>query len=358
MKEILKKYGMEGPQVFVQPITNGLINKTWKVIDGEEQYVLQRINDHVFKQPQEIAKNIAMIADYLEQKTPSYLFPALIKTKNGDQLVYDEAAGWYRLFRFVKGSHTIHTVLSPNQAFEAASQFGRFTRLLSGFDALKLYTTIPDFHNLSLRYQQFETAINHGNKERIKQSKQLIEEIRAHYYIVVAFEKLKHNSFIKKRVTHHDTKISNVLFDAYDKGICVIDLDTVMPGYFISDLGDMMRTYLSPAGEEEKDISLIEIRDDFFRAIISGYAKEMGDELNEEERKLIFFSGLFLTYMQALRFLTDHLNNDIYYGASYEDQNLVRAGNQIQLLKKLEEKRTVLEKIITEELSAGNYFAL
>jgi hypothetical protein len=123
-----------------------------------------------------------------------------------------------------------------------------------------------------------------------------------------------------------------------------------MPGYLISELGDMMITYLSPAGEEEKDFSKIEIRDNFFKAIIAGYVGTMGDELTSEEQELIFFSGQFLTYMQAMRFLTDHLNNDIYYGAAYEDHNFIRAGNQIQLLKKLEDEKQILEEIIRAEI--------
>jgi thiamine kinase-like enzyme len=167
---------------------------------------------------------------------------------------------------------------------------------------------------------------------------------------VASFEKIESNHLIKQRVTHHDTKISNVLFNEREKGICIIDLDTLMPGYFISDLGDMMRTYLSPASEEEKNFDKIEIRDDFFKAIIAGYVGTMGDELTSEEQELIFFSGQFLTYMQAMRFLTDHLNNDIYYGAAYDDHNFIRAGNQIQLLKKLEEKREMFEEIIRTEI--------
>ena len=143
---------------------------------------------------------------------------------------------------------------------------------------------------------------------------------------------------MKLRVTHHDTKISNVLFDENGKGICVIDLDTIMPGYFISDVGDMFRTYLSPANEEVKDFNAIDVRDDFFRAIVQGYVSTMGTELTEEEKRLILYSGKFIVYMQAMRFLADYCNNDVYYGARYEEQNFVRAGNQLQLLKILTDK--------------------
>jgi hypothetical protein len=141
-----------------------------------------------------------------------------------------------------------------------------------------------------------------------------------------------------------------VLFDANNKGLCVIDLDTVMPGYFISDIGDMMRTYLSPANEEEKDFSKIEIRQEYFESIWKGYMSEMKDELNREEKSHFIYAGEFMIYMQALRFLTDHLNNDVYYGARYEGQNFVRAGNQMQLLKKLMEKAKILSALIENDL--------
>jgi Ser/Thr protein kinase RdoA (MazF antagonist) len=350
MENILGKYGIDEAKAIVEPLTTGLINRTWKISDGGNQYILQRINDYVFKQPYYIEENISMVDEYLKEHNSSYLFPSAIKTIKGEDIVYDKTQGWFRLFPFVKGSHTIQIVTSSGQAFEAAMQFGKFTKLLSGFDAFKLHKTIPDFHNLGLRFQQFENAIENGNSNRIKQSNELIKEIKARHYIVTGFEKIENNHLIKQRVTHHDTKISNVLFDDSEKGICIIDLDTLMPGYFISDLGDMMRTYLSPAGEEEKDFSKIEIRDDFFKAIIAGYVGTMGDELTGDEQDLIFFSGLFLIYMQAMRFLTDHLNNDIYYGAAYEDHNFIRAGNQIQLLKKMEEKKQILEEIIKAEI--------
>lgn len=352
MDEILKKYGLEPADCLVESLNSGLINNTWKISNGE-QFILQRINQNVFKQPWQIAENIRTIADHLKKNFPGYLFPVPLKTVDGEEMVHDNKEEYYRLFPFIKGSHTIEVVTHPQQAFEAASQFGKFTRVLSGFEASKLHTTIPDFHNLSLRYQQFENAREHGDKERIKQAKELITAMQERYYLVTTFEKIKSDGTLKQRVTHHDTKISNVLFDANDNGICIIDLDTLMPGYFISDLGDMMRTYLSPANEEEKDFTKIIVREDYFKALVCGYLSAMGKELTKEEQQLVYFSGLFLTYMQGLRFLTDHLNKDSYYGAAYKDHNLVRAGNQMQLLKMLEEKKDILQKIIEEELKTS-----
>jgi len=161
---------------------------------------------------------------------------------------------------------------------------------------------------------------------------------------------VKNNSFVR-RVIHHDAKINNVLFDiASDKGLCVIDLDTVMTGYYISDVGDMLRTYLSPASEEESDYNLIEIREDYFHEIVKGYLSEMLSELNEWELLFFVYAGKFAIYMQAIRFLGDYLNNDRYYQVKYAEQNLVRATNQCVLLKKYIAKEKILQEIFENHL--------
>ncbi|MEO6290022.1 MAG: phosphotransferase, partial [Ginsengibacter sp.] len=188
-----------------------------------------------------------------------------------------------------------------------------------------------------------------GNALRIEQSQKLIDAILKNKNIVNEFEKIKTNPQFKIRATHHDTKISNVLFDQNNKGLCVIDLDTLMPGYFISDLGDMLRTYLSPVSEEEADFSKIEIRKEYFASIIKGYLGELDNELTDVEKEHFVYSGKFMIYMQAIRFLTDHLNNDIYYGAKYDDHNFIRAGNQIVLLQKLADKEDELKQLISSK---------
>jgi hypothetical protein len=246
------------------------------------------------------------------------------------------------MFPFIRGSHSKDVVETADQAYEAAVQFGRFTGLLSGLDVAQLKITIPLFHDLDLRYQQFLESIETGNYERIIESNFLIRELLGHSDIVTEFQKIKSDPLFKLRVTHHDTKISNVLFDKENKGLCVIDLDTIMPGYFISDVGDMMRTYLSPVSEEEEDFDKIVIREDIYKAIVQGYYNEMKGELTETEKSHFFYAGKFMIYMQALRFLTDHLNDDRYYRAKYPGHNFVRAGNQLILLQRLVEKESVL----------------
>ncbi len=351
---ILKVYGII--DYHAEPLHSGLINRTWKITTGEKQFILQQINDQVFRNPLALADNIRMVGEYLQKHSPGYLFVAPITNTLNEDIFHSKEEGYYRVLPFISGSHTVDVVTTPEQAFEAAFQFGKFARLLSGFNAAKLHSTIPDFHNLTLRFHQFEDCLKNGNKSRITHSKLLIEKVKMHLGILTSFEKIKRSEQVKQRVMHHDTKISNVLFDTNGKGICIIDLDTLMPGSFISDVGDMLRTYLSPATEEEKDFSTIEVRDDFFRAIVKGYVSTMGDDLTAEEQSLIFYSGLFLTYMQAIRFLTDYINNDIYYGARYDEHNFIRAGNQLHLLQKLEEKANMFQEIVSKELNTKHYF--
>jgi Ser/Thr protein kinase RdoA (MazF antagonist) len=346
LKEILSDYNLIQDQLEVEPINNGLINKTWLVKNSHKNFILQKVNHNIFKNPDAIACNIRMIADYLLKHSPEYLFISPIKTKHDEEMNYQEGKGYFRLLPFVKKSNTINTVQKPHQAYEAAKKFGQFTKLLSGFPVEKLQITLPDFHNLTLRYHQFEDALKNGNPQRLEQSKEIISFIKANKGIVDTYENILQNPSFKLRVTHHDTKISNVLFDEHDKGLCVIDLDTVMPGYFISDVGDMIRTYLSPANEEERDFSKINIREEYFKAIRDGYLNEMNDELSEEEKKHFIYSGKFMIYMQAIRFLTDYLNNDIYYGTSYEEHNFVRARNQQVLLQCLIDKEGKLQLLL------------
>jgi Ser/Thr protein kinase RdoA (MazF antagonist) len=298
---------------------------------------LQKINTNVFKTPENIDSNISLITNFMEKNNPFYFFVSPIKTKNGSTMFYDALLGYYRVFPFVKNSVCLNVVKTPEQAYEAAKQFGKFTNALNLFPTEQLKTTLPAFHDLDLRYQLFKDSLVTGNKERIAFASTLIQQIEEGKYIVTKYKHFKKSGILKQRVTHHDTKISNVLFDVNNKGICIIDLDTVMPGYFISDVGDMMRTYLSPVNEEEMDFSKIEIRKNYYDAIVDGYLSEMQNSLSIEEKNNFSFAGLFMIYMQALRFLTDYINMDIYYGAKYDLHNFNRAKNQIILLQKYEE---------------------
>lgn len=349
---ILTKYNIGADGCVIKPFGTGLINNTWKVTCGADEYILQRINTNVFRNPETIAANIDTMASYLNKYAENYLFVEPVTSKKGGRMIYHDEYGYFRLMPFVPNSFTHDVVESPSIAYEAASQFGLFTRLLAGIDPSQLQTTIPQFHDLSFRYEQFETALYNGNKERINSVLEIIEFMKSRRHIVDVYNKIKQDTGFKLRATHHDTKISNVLFDKNGKGLCVIDLDTTMPGYFISDVGDMMRTYLSPVSEEEKDLAKIKVREEYFTAIAQGYLQQMQHELTVVEKQHFVYSGAFLIYMQALRFLTDHINNDIYYGAKYEGHNLLRANNQVTLLRRYEEKQDVFEAKVLEILQA------
>lgn len=343
---VLPAYGLDESLLTIEAFGSGLINNTWKVTTEDKEYILQRVNHKVFQQPDAIAHNISLIADYLKEHYPSYRFTAPLASKDGNEMIYLEEEGFFRLFPFVPDSHSKDVVETPEQAYEAAVQFGRFTKLLSGMDVRHLKITIPFFHDLNYRYHQFRDALEHADEQRVKDSKQIIDFLFEYADVVNVYKTIVASPQCKVRVTHHDTKISNVLFNPAGKGICVIDLDTVMPGYFISDVGDMMRTYLCPVSEEESDYAKIMIRDDYYYAIAGGYYSEMKELLTGMEKKYFFYAGQYMIYMQAMRFLTDYLNNDIYYGARYPAHNLVRATNQVVLLKELIKKQKLFEKVI------------
>ena len=347
LKTVLQEFGLQVPELSVVPFGSGLINNTWKInYTNGKAYILQRINQNVFKTPQDIAHNIRLIGSFLANNYPDYFFVQNIRTSKGEDMHFVEGEGYFRLVPFVEQSHTVDVVETPEQAFEAAKQFGKFSHVLRDFPVSQLKVTIPDFHNLTLRYNQFLQALQTGNKQRIEEANKEINWLQNQQYIVQQYEAMKNNPHFKVRVTHHDTKISNVLFDDNDKGICVIDLDTVMPGYFISDVGDMMRTCLSPVSEEEKDFSKIEIRNDYYKAIVQGYGSGIAGDLSEAEKQSFFNAGCYLAYMQALRFLADYINNDIYYGSKYPGHNYIRAKNQVVLLQKLLEKEKILRGIV------------
>jgi Ser/Thr protein kinase RdoA (MazF antagonist) len=344
---VLEVFGFDPAITEVKPLGEGLINHTYKLQAGGDEFVLQKINTAVFKKPAAIAHNIKRVSNYLETHHPNYYFVTPIVSVHGNQMECVEN-GYYRVFPYVHGSHAKTVVNNEAQAYEAGHQFGLFTSALNDFNASDLQITIPDFHNLTLRYQQFSASLETGNGDRIAQASIEIKYLQDQKWITDFYETIKANPNFKLRATHHDTKISNLLFDANDKGICVIDLDTLMPGYFISDLGDMFRTYLCAVSEEETDFEKISVRPAIYKAIVKGYLHGANNMLSKDESEQIFYAGQFMIYMQALRFLTDFINNDVYYGAKYPLHNYNRACNQIKLLKDYCSKKEILQASIHE----------
>ena len=350
-ESILKSYGLNSQNIKIQQIGSGHINRTYLLIQttGEQRkYVLQEINKHVFTNPEAVANNIKQIADFLAENFPDYLFPAPITTNTGNTMVERDGAFW-RLSPFVDHTIALDTLTAPQQAYQAAKQFGKLSRLLNDFDSSKLQETIVGFHDLHLRFDQFQAALAQSSEVLRDQAAKEIETALGFKSILNEYQSLKDR--LPNRVMHHDTKINNVLLAQHTyEGVCVIDLDTLMPGKFISDLGDMMRTYLCEFPENETDLSKITVRMDYFAAMMEGYLSEMGDILSETERNAILFSGKYIIYMQALRFLADFLNGSTYYPTSYPLQNLDRTKNQFKLLIELVKNENELQQIITHSL--------
>ncbi len=333
----------------IEPVGSGHINETYIAAGKQQSWIVQKLNHRVFTQPEAIEQNVRLCQSYLQKKEPNYLFLAPILNKKGCYTTKITDSYW-RIFPFISDGIAFDTLNDPKQAYEAAKKFGELSRLLDGIPLAQFKETIPAFHDLNLRFKQFEQALTEAPKERKEAAAEAIAMALANQEIVDTFEHLK--KILPLRVQHHDTKISNVLLhkDSFN-GICVIDLDTLMPGYFLSDLGDMMRTYLCAYDENETDLAKITIREDYFKALVGGYLSEMAEILTVEEKNQLLFAGKFILYMQALRFLSDYLQGSIYYPISYSEQNLIRSLNQFKLLQSITEKEKNLEQIIHECLT-------
>lgn len=333
LNTVVAHYLSDTKKITIDKFGNGLIHGTYVVSkENKPTFILQKINIEVFKSPDAIASNLEHLSNYLLSNDQEVFFPVAQKTLSGLPYAIEDNT-YFRLTPFVPGTHSVDACSTVEEAYEAAFQFGKFSSSFNQFDTKLLRPTIPDFHNLAFRWKQFLDALQFGNKERIGLASAEIALIQQNYSIVETYQKIIQSSDFIQRVTHHDTKINNVLFDQSNKGVCVIDLDTVMSGYFISDLGDMYRTYLASASEEVTDFDSIQARAPFYDAIVEGYLESMKDQMTLVEIENLAYAGEFMIYMQALRFLTDFLNNDSYYGIRYELNNYNRAKNQLVLLE-------------------------
>jgi Ser/Thr protein kinase RdoA (MazF antagonist) len=336
INEILKAFGLSVDAFNISKITAGYINQTYK-LSGKNSYVLQRINKNVFTQPDVIARNLRVASDYLRKNFSEYLFLSSIKTVDGKEMVYDAEGFPWRLFPYIDKTLTVNKVDTEEEAFNAAAGFSLLTRNLSEIDVSLFEPTIEKFQDLQWRWHQFETSLRNATRERKRVAKDAIEQCEQFSFLVHEYKAHINSRALKLRVVHNDTKINNILFDAETKkAVCVIDLDTLMPGYFIYDLGDMIRTFVSPVSEEERDVSKVIFRKNIYESLISGYLSNMGDKLTPSEERLIPFAGMMMTYIMATRMLTDFLNGNIYYQISYPEQNLVRANNQFALMNEFE----------------------
>jgi len=278
----------------------------------------------------------------------------MIPASHDEYWYQDEQHDYWRCFHFIDHSITLERVENGRQAQEAAKAFGNFMVALSGFEPSALHITIQDFHNIGKRLNDLDEAVY---SDRLSRRSRATDEIKKVAEMKnIASEFLSVRADLPIRVTHNDTKINNVLFDANTgKGLCVIDLDTVMPGTLLSDFGDMVRTFTSPSEEDEKDLSKVFFRPEIFIALSQGFLEETVHILSQVEKNNLILGGKIMIYMQAIRFLTDFLAGDLYYKTDYPEHNLVRTRNQLKLLNsflKHERKAEEFLQLIIQRLSA------
>ena len=260
------------------------------------------------------------------------------KTKTGDSYHQDKDGNYWNLMYFIDKSVTHEIVTSEEIAYEGGRLLGQFLTLTSDFDASKLVEVIPKFHDMSFRYRQFEDAVKIASLERLERAKnyiKLVADLKEEMHII---QNLKESGEIKLRVTHNDTKISNALFNKKNKGLCLIDTDTVMPGVVHYDFGDAIRTICNTAAEDETNLELVEFNLDYYKAYKKGFLKKMKSSLSPVELRYLPLSAKTMIFIMALRFLTDYLNNDIYYKTKYPEHNLDRSKNQFKLIQSFSER--------------------
>lgn len=354
---ITQAFELPGHVTAIEPFGNGLINDTYRVTTSPNQdsasthFVLQRINHKVFTDPFSLMRNVERVCHHIHSKLADENAAdihrrtlTLVPTSAGGHLYHESAKNdapesFWRCFHFIDSSTSYDLVDSPQLAYEAARQFGEFQRLVSDLQGPRLTETIPDFHNTPRRFIAFQSALNKDPLERASKCDQEIRFALENEQIAHKLLHLHQRGLIPERITHNDTKISNVLIcNQSQKGICVVDLDTVMPGLSLYDFGDLMRTCVSPAPEDTTDLDAIDCRVPMFKSLAAGFLDAIGDLLTPTERDNLAFSGKLIAYELGLRFLTDHLLGDLYFHPKHPGHNLERARSQFELVRKIESR--------------------
>ena len=349
-----------GPQCsYVKPFGEGHINETYAVyMPGPEgtdvpRYVLQRVNIHVFKNPAQVMENIFSVTEYLrevirkedgdlDRETLSY-----IKTKSGDTYFEDADGQPWRCLHYVPNSICHQTVEEPQQFYQSARSFGHFLKQLGDYPAERLYETIPRFHDTVKRFQDFSEAVRKDVKNRAGQCREEIDFALAREADCGVLMKQLQEGVLPLRVTHNDTKLNNILFDAdTDQGLCIIDLDTIMPGLAANDFGDSIRFGASTAEEDEPDLSKVHFDIHLYELYVKGYLEMARDVLTPAEIDSLPWGARLMTLECGMRFLADYLQGDVYFKTAYPDHNLVRARTQFRLVKEMEEQFDSMYEIL------------
>lgn len=354
---ITKQFSIKGDIISIQPYGDGLINWTYlvetKSKSGYHRYILQKINQYVFPEPWKVMFNLSIIDQHIQKKreqsvVENFQTVECIETKKKLHIPLVELKNdFWRMMKFIPETRTLKTAETPEIAFEAARAFGKFDYYFHDLNPKLIYMTIPGYHGYKQRIRRFDSAIRKDAVNRVSACTLEIKESRSRLNYLDHMVHLLENKIIPKRVTHNDTKIDNVLFEKHRiKATGVIDLDTVMPANVLYDFGDMVRFNCNSTREDEADISKIEFKEQIFKSMAEGYLEETQDFITDNEKANLVFGGLFYTWIQAIRFLTDYLMGDVYYKTGYPEHNLDRTKNQLEFLKQMEERRKDLERII------------
>ena len=354
LKEILRHFPEVGEVKMIDPIPTGLINRTYKVyVAGENKircYILQCINHVVFQDIPGLQRNIELVTSHIRRKLEERGEPDIdrkvlrfLKTDEGLSYYRDKALYW-RVSAFIEGSET-RDELTPRSAELVGLKFGEFEAMLSDLDE-PLIETIPNFHNMEYRLSQLHEAVEKDAVGRLSGVRAIVDDIDRDAVEMCCAERYYREGKLPKRICHCDTKISNMLFDRSGEVLCIIDLDTVMPAFVFSDFGDFLRSAANTALEDEPDLGKISFNQEIFESFAKGYFSSAKSFLLPLEIELLPFSVALFPYMQAVRFLTDYLNGDVYYRIDYLEHNLVRARAQYKLYEEVRKKMPELKAYI------------
>jgi Ser/Thr protein kinase RdoA (MazF antagonist) len=354
--DVLSKFALYGDFLGSTPLGNGHINNTfvsaWNQGGTKVRYTHQRINEKVFLHPDQVMENIVQVTRHIAGKYKgepncSSRTLTVVPANDGKPFVRDREGGWWRTYLFIENVHSLEVAETPSQVRFLGACIGLFQKQLSDYRGNRLNETIPGFHNMKLRYERFYKALHNDTARRAKEAAAEIafmekNEERGSILINALEEKV-----IPERICHNDTKINNILIDDVDEKLfCVVDLDTVMPGTALFDLGDLIRTGTNRSAEDDPDTAKITFDLDFFKALLEGYMSEAGSFLTANEKNLLAESGRTITHIMALRFLTDYLEGDVYYHIDRPNQNIDRCRNQIALIRSMDTVwDTILESV-------------
>ena len=357
IESVVSQFAISGELIGSEVIESGHINATYIASFQQSasrvgRYILQRINGHVFLDPPAVMQNVEMVTRHIKEKVMRVkqdqggqtlsLYPA----RSGQFYIVGEGGGIWRCYNFIEGCKTYDIVENTRQAYQAARAFGAFQDLVSDISVHEIKETIPDFHHTPKRYQRLIEVAEKDALGRAADVQAELDFVKERGGIVSRLIDLKEAGVIPERVTHNDTKINNVMMDiATDEAVCVIDLDTVMPGLSLYDFGDLVRTAVSPAAEDERDLNKVEMRMPMFEALAKGYM-DACDCLCDAEIENLAFSGKLISLETGIRFLTDHLEGDVYFKTQRENHNLDRARTQFKLVELIEAVEPEMERCV------------